>query len=86
MSPATTLDSFCRRVHSFTRALRMNIMARCQRGIGECACVCKNDAVVENAAGEALGQVLENAASEDRTHDLRIMRPTRCQLRYRRPC
>ena len=26
----------------------------------------------------------ENAASEDRTHDLRIMRPTRCQLRYRR--
>ena len=24
------------------------------------------------------------AASEDRTHDLRIMRPTRCQLRYRR--
>ena len=40
MSPATTLDSFCRRVHSFTRALRMNIMARCQRGIGECACVC----------------------------------------------
>ena len=22
-------------------------------------------------------------ASEDRTHDLRIMRPTRCQLRYR---
>ena len=27
-----------------------------------------------------------NAASEDRTHDLRIMRPTRCQLRYRRQC
>ena len=26
----------------------------------------------------------ENAASEDRTHDLRIMRPTRYQLRYRR--
>ena len=26
----------------------------------------------------------EGAASEDRTHDLRIMRPTRCQLRYRR--
>ena len=25
-----------------------------------------------------------NAASEDRTHDLRIMRPTRCQLRYSR--
>ena len=25
---------------------------------------------------------LENAAGEDRTHDLRIMRPTRCQLRY----
>ena len=24
----------------------------------------------------------ENAAGEDRTHDLRIMRPTRCQLRY----
>ena len=24
------------------------------------------------------------AASEDRTHDLRIMRPTRCQLRYSR--
>ena len=27
-----------------------------------------------------------NAASEDRTHDLKIMRPTRCQLRYRRQC
>ena len=26
----------------------------------------------------------KNAASEDRTHDLRIMRPTRCQLRYSR--
>ncbi len=25
-----------------------------------------------------------HAASEDRAHDLRIMRPTRCQLRYRR--
>ena len=25
---------------------------------------------------------LENAAGEDRTHDLRIMRPTRYQLRY----
>ena len=24
------------------------------------------------------------AASEDRAHDLKIMRPTRCQLRYRR--
>ena len=28
----------------------------------------------------------KSAASEDRTHDLRIMRPTRCQLRYRRMC
>ena len=27
-----------------------------------------------------------HAASEDRTHDLRIMGPTRCQLRYRRSC
>ena len=27
-----------------------------------------------------------NAASEDRTHDLRIMRPTRYQLHYRRHC
>ena len=27
----------------------------------------------------------ENAAGEDRTPDLRIMRPTRCQLRYCRP-
>ena len=27
-----------------------------------------------------------NAASEDRTHDLRILGPTRCQLRYRRHC
>ena len=26
----------------------------------------------------------KGAASEDRTHDLRIMRPMRCQLRYRR--
>ena len=31
-----------------------------------------------------LNDSIENAASEDRTHDLRIMRPTRCQLRYRR--
>ena len=29
---------------------------------------------------------MAHAASEDRTHDLRIMRPTRCQLRYRRRC
>ena len=29
---------------------------------------------------------LPPAASEERTHDLRIMRPTRCQLRYRRSC
>ena len=27
---------------------------------------------------------IENAVSEDRTHDLRIMRPTRYQLRYHR--
>ena len=27
---------------------------------------------------------MQSAASEDRTHDLRIMRPMRCQLRYRR--
>ena len=26
--------------------------------------------------------LLKDAAGEDRTHDLRIMRPTRCQLRY----
>ena len=26
----------------------------------------------------------KDAVSEDRTHDLRIMRPTRCQLRYHR--
>ena len=32
-------------------------------------------------AGAARGSN-ENAASEDRTHDLRIMRPTRYQLRY----
>ena len=29
-----------------------------------------------------LGRWSKNAAGEDRTHDLRIMRPTRCQLRY----
>ncbi len=28
--------------------------------------------------------LVSNAASEDQTHDLRIMGPTRCQLRYRR--
>ena len=26
--------------------------------------------------------IRNNVAGEDRTHDLRIMRPTRCQLRY----
>ena len=31
-------------------------------------------------------QMHKDAASEDRTHDLRIMRPTRYQLRYRRFC
>ena len=31
-------------------------------------------------------QMHKYAASEDRTHDLRIMRPTRYQLRYRRFC
>ena len=30
--------------------------------------------------------LVQNAAGEDRTPDLRIMRPTRCQLRYRRMC
>ena len=30
--------------------------------------------------------VVQNAAGEDRTPDLRIMRPTRCQLRYCRMC
>ena len=29
---------------------------------------------------------VQNAAGEDRTPDLRIMRPTRCQLRYCRMC
>ena len=29
----------------------------------------------------AVGE-LQLVAGEDRTHDLRIMRPTRCQLRY----
>ena len=33
-----------------------------------------------------LGHVTQIAAGEDRTHDLRIMRPTRCQLCYCRPC
>ena len=28
--------------------------------------------------------LVSDAASEDRTRDLRIMGPTRCQLRYRR--
>ena len=28
--------------------------------------------------------LVNDAASEDRSHDLRIMGPTRCQLRYRR--
>ena len=36
------------------------------------------------AMHDATKQFCKNAASEDRTHDLRIMRPTRCQLRYRR--
>ena len=42
-----------------------------------------------NVAGGVLKRALRiaiNAASEDRTHDLRIMRPTRYQLRYRRFC
>ena len=30
--------------------------------------------------------VVQNAAGEDRTPDLRIMRPTRCKLRYCRMC
>ena len=30
--------------------------------------------------------LVQNAAGEDRTPDLRIMRPTRCQLRYCRMC
>ena len=38
------------------------------------------------SSSSAIGYHSKNAASEDRTHDLRIMRPTRCQLRYRRSC
>jgi hypothetical protein len=33
-----------------------------------------------------LAGAVQNAAGEDRTPDLRIMRPTRCQLRYCRMC
>ena len=33
-----------------------------------------------------LRSMCEDAASEDRTHDLTITRPTRCQLRHRRVC
>jgi hypothetical protein len=39
-------------------------------------------AIVSNVTMLTLG----NAAGEDRAHDLRIMRPTRCQLRYCRSC
>ncbi len=42
--------------------------------------------IVVRAGPDAANPKSKNAASEDRTHDLRIMRPTRCQLRYRRPC
>ena len=42
--------------------------------------------IVVRAGPNAANPKSKNAASEDRTHDLRIMRPTRCQLRYRRPC
>jgi hypothetical protein len=41
-------------------------------------------APLSQSASPAIRIPTKHAASEDRTHDLRIMRPTRCQLRYRR--
>ena len=43
-------------------------------------------ALLSQSASPAIRIPTKHAASEDRTHDLRIMRPTRCQLRYRRSC
>ena len=39
---------------------------------------------LRGAINRATAACRRNAASEDLTHDLRIMRPTRCQLRYSR--
>ena len=48
-----------------------------------CCCIC---ARLWNRLGPAWRCGKLHAVSEDRTHDLRIMRPTRCQLRYHRRC
>ena len=39
-------------------------------------------AQLEFGRASSLAAAVRTAAGEDRTHDLRIMRPTRCQLRY----
>ena len=63
------------------------------RPIVRCVCACGRWCVVWplNTARTSVSPHVDaqstsdlNAASEDRTHDLRIMRPTRCQLRYSR--
>ena len=64
----------------------------CQGGYGATVARVTPDHKVGSSNLSGLIHVLEDmwwrdckvAASEDRTHDLRIMRPTRCQLRYRR--
>ena len=41
---------------------------------------------IGNAIANRQASVRKIAASEDRAHDLRIMGPARCQLRYHRTC
>ena len=43
-------------------------------------------AQLEFGRASSLAAAVRTAAGEDRTHDLRIMRPTRYQLRYCRSC
>ena len=47
--------------------------------------VSSGDPKRHDPTGDSATAQVAAAAGEDRTHDLRIMRPTRCQLRYCRP-
>ena len=78
--------SFSNRVRKITPELMQSVTSMLQVKSREAARDCPIVVPLSISARSAVRILAKNAASEDRTHDLRIMRPTRCQLRYRRSC
>ena len=70
---------YCRLVASPVRCVAVRVVAP----LDLCFAAASIHATTQDARGPPTN-VAQTAVSEDRTHDLRIMRPTRCQLRYDR--